>query len=104
MKTILSIVIALTSINAFAAMDCETKVSKTAIKDAYPRGVPASLSVDAAVKLVKARNGIRKYEVDVYTSSSDGASSFEFPAEMYTITASGTKEACKVVLIEKFNY
>ncbi|MGE3260257.1 MAG: hypothetical protein AB7K68_00615 [Bacteriovoracia bacterium] len=81
-----------------AAATCEETVSKAAFE--FVTVDTSSLEMVNAV-LVSARGNTLRYEVEVFAQYSDGASSQEYPAEFFTVTAKGTEDTCVVKSVKK---
>jgi hypothetical protein len=101
MKTLIAVIITLSSINSFAAQSCKDKAIQAVIKKEFPKGIPQAFSVESSARLTNSNGSSLTYRVKLITGYNDGASSMEFPEDVYTVVASGTKESCSILLAKR---
>jgi hypothetical protein len=101
MKTLLAVIITLTSLSTFAAQSCKEKVINAVVKKEFPNGVPQGISIDSSARLTSPDGSVLNYRVKLKMGYNDGASSMEFPEDIYTVLAYGTKESCSILLAKR---
>jgi hypothetical protein len=91
---------------ALAQADCLSSVAKATVKHVtHGLNRNSAISYDAYPKLISTENEDKieptfTYEVAVYASVNDGASSDELPAAYYIVKATGTSARCAIQTIK----
>jgi len=98
-KAILSVVaLSFLSISAFA--DCQAIAERAALNFAKSTS-KASIAWDVGGSRLRQQSGsLLIYEVEMRSSYSDGASSDEFPPEIFLVRATGNAKMCKITGIK----
>lgn len=92
---------------SLAHADCAQTAGEHAFAIARPNGNDPQSEVFASIgdiKLLKKKGQHLSYEVQIIFEFNDGASSGDFPPEVYLVSAKGTEKSCKVtgVQLQKF--
>lgn len=89
----------LASFQAFARVDCETKVKEAAIAQKFPQWPVEDVGVEAKINLIATQAKIRLYKAELTYFFGEGNS----PAKqyLYEIEAKGSEKRCKVMAVKK---